>query len=239
MQPLPQTVIGPPYNHITVIQDPPHRSGPDQFAPAQLGPSTHTVAQPGTVREANQLAFAPPQAPNEEGDEDYALAPAVRSLEIRRSAKRRRTVAARLEDDTLIVYLPARMSKAEENEWVEKMRTRLEARDRRQKLNSSGDLERRARDMNNRYFDGKLAWRSIVYVTNQNTRYGSCTIGESTIRLSDTLAKMPGWVRDYVIVHELAHLVVSDHSARFWDLVNRYPLTERARGFLIAKGLES
>lgn len=162
----------------------------------------------------------------------------VRSVEVRRSARRRRTVAARLEAGTLIVYLPERMSKAEEAMWIDKMRRRLEARERRGRLNSEGDLERRAQEMNRRYFDGRLRWKSLVYVTNQRDRYGSCTIEDATIRLSDSLAGMPAWVRDYVIVHELAHLVVPDHSRAFWDLVERYPLTERARGFLVAKGLE-
>jgi len=41
-----------------------------------------------------------------------------------------------------------------------------------------------------------------------------------------------------VIVHELAHLIVPGHGAGFWLLVGRYPKTERARGFLIAKGGE-
>jgi predicted metal-dependent hydrolase len=52
------------------------------------------------------------------------------------------------------------------------------------------------------------------------------------------LAKEPSWVLDYVIVHELAHLHVRGHDKAFWELVNRYPLAERARGFLIARGLE-
>ena len=123
--------------------------------------------------------------------------------------------------------------------WVERMQQRLEAKERRRSLNDSGDLERRARELNERYFGGELSWSSLSYVGNQNTRYGSCTVGKASIRLSDVLAGMPDWVRDYVLVHELAHLIVPNHSAEFWALVQRYPLTERARGYLIAKGMES
>ena len=73
---------------------------------------------------------------------------------------------------------------------------------------------------------------SVRWVTNQNGRWGSCTPADRTIRLSHRLRNMPDWVIDYVLVHELAHLVVPHHNSRFWELVARFPRTERARGYL-------
>ena len=60
-------------------------------------------------------------------------------------------------------------------------------------------------------------------------------MAEGTIRISSRVAGFPAWVLDYLLVHELAHLVVGDHSPAFWEVVNRYPKAERARGYLIAK----
>jgi hypothetical protein len=68
----------------------------------------------------------------------------------------------------------------------------------------------------------------------QRSQWGSCTPSTGEIRISNRLAAYPPWILDYVLVHELAHLVEANHSPAFNALVARYPLAERARGFLMA-----
>ena len=96
-------------------------------------------------------------------------------------------------------------------------------------------LRARALRLSDTYLGGLSVPETVRWVDNQSTRWGSCTPGTGRLRLSSALASYPGWVLDYVLVHELAHVVHADHSPAFWALVNRYPLTERARGYLIAK----
>lgn len=158
-------------------------------------------------------------------------------VEVRRSSRRRKTISAEIVGDALIVSVPERLSRAEEQQWVARMTERMSDRKRRDRLNSGGDLTARAADLADRYVDG-VRPSGIEWVTNQRSRWGSCCPEDGTIRLSLALSEYPRWVGDYVIVHELAHLIVPDHSRRFWDLVERYPMTERARGFLLAKGME-
>jgi len=64
--------------------------------------------------------------------------------------------------------------------------------------------------------------------------WGSCTFTMGAIRIATRAASLPEWVIDYLVVHELAHLEHSDHGPAFHELENRYPLTERARGYLMA-----
>jgi len=152
-------------------------------------------------------------------------------VEVRRSRKRRRTVAAYREDEKVVVLIPARMSRAEEQEWVTTMLARLERQEKRRRPSDAG-LVRRARDLNSRYLDGAATPGTVRWVDNQNSRWGSCTPADRAIRLSRRLEGMPAWVIDYVLVHELAHLIEIGHTARFWELVDRYPRAERAKGFL-------
>jgi predicted metal-dependent hydrolase len=152
-------------------------------------------------------------------------------VEVRRSRRRRSTVAAYREDERIVVMIPARMSRAEEQEWVATMLARLERSERRRRPSDSA-LVRRARDLNARYLDGKAVAVTVRWVDNQNSRWGSCTPADRAIRLSRRLEGMPSWVIDYVLVHELAHLIEVGHTARFWAMVDRYPKAERAKGFL-------
>ena len=152
-------------------------------------------------------------------------------VEVRRSRRRRSTVAAYREDDRVVVMIPARMSRAEEREWVATMLARLERSEKRRRP-SDATLMRRARDLNARYLDGLAAPGTVRWVDNQNSRWGSCTPADRAIRLSRRLEGMPSWVIDYVLVHELAHLLEVGHTARFWRLVDRFPKAERAKGFL-------
>lgn len=161
-------------------------------------------------------------------------------LEIIRSSGRVKTVSARwfVPENKLQIRLPANLEPAEEQRLIDNMIAKVRAKNRRRDLNRDIKLPQLAAELNRRYFGGKLRLDSIEWVTNQQGRYGSCTPDLRSIRISDRVAAMPAWVLDYVLVHELAHLVEGNHSPAFWDLVNRYPLTERARGYLIALGLE-
>jgi predicted metal-dependent hydrolase len=165
----------------------------------------------------------------EQAEQPAALFPAP--VEVRRSTRRRRTVSAYRDGDRTVVLIPARMSRAEERRWVSVMLERLARQDARLRP-SDDELMERARDLSRRHLDGRARPASVRWVTNQGSRWGSCTPADRTIRLSTRLQGMPSWVVDYVLVHELAHLLEAGHGPAFWALVDRFPRTERARGYL-------
>lgn len=150
---------------------------------------------------------------------------------MRRSRRRTRTVSAYREGGKVVVLIPARMSRAEEATWVKAMVEKLERSERRRRPTDEA-LMARAADLSAGYLDGLAQPETVRWVANQNSRWGSCTPADSAIRLSTRLQGMPGWVIDYVLLHELAHLLEAGHTKRFWALVDRYPKAERAKGFL-------
>ncbi|MDO9458051.1 M48 family metallopeptidase [Nocardioides sp.] len=157
---------------------------------------------------------------------------ATADVEVRRSKRRRRTVSAYRDGERIVVLIPASFSQADEAEWVETMVARIERSEKKAQL-TDADLLERAEALSDRYLGGLASPGSVRWVGNQNTRWGSCTPVDRTIRLSERLQAMPGWVVDYVIVHELAHLIEPGHDASFWAWVDRYPQSERAKGYLL------
>jgi predicted metal-dependent hydrolase len=166
---------------------------------------------------------------------DLAGAPSdAGAVEVRRSARRRRTVTAYREKGRTVVLIPAAFSPAEERRWVAQMVAKLQTREerRRRSLGGGEELMSRARALSEAHLDGLAEPASVRWVDNQNRRWGSCTPADGSIRLSSRLRSMPEYVVDYVLVHELVHLLEPGHDDRFWALVARYPRAERARGFL-------
>lgn len=149
-------------------------------------------------------------------------------VQVVRSNRRRRTAQARVEDGRLRVMVPDSLTPEAEKKLVDELVAKV-----RNRLNSASvDLGERARDLADRYELPRPL--SIVWSERQSRRWGSCTPSEGRVRISSRLVSVPPWVLDSVIVHELAHLVASDHGEAFQELVARFPLTERARGYLMA-----
>jgi predicted metal-dependent hydrolase len=157
-------------------------------------------------------------------------------VDIVRSARRRRTISAHRAGDRIVVQVPARMTRAEEAEWVEKMVRRVLAGERR-RLRSDDDLLERARRVSAAYLDGRATPSAVRWVDNQLRRWGSCTPEDRSIRLSRRLARMPDYVIDYVLLHELVHLIEPGHGPGFHALMARYPKLDRAEGYL--EGVEA
>ncbi len=154
-------------------------------------------------------------------------------IELKRGTARRRRIEGVLHGDTLVVSFPARMTRAEVWPIAEELRTRMERRVAREHI----DLVARTRRLAREY--GLPKPRSVEWSDRQRGRWGSCTPVDGSIRISNRLSEYPLWVLDYVLIHELAHLVHGDHSPRFHALVAKYPKAERAIGYLMAKSNET
>ena len=164
---------------------------------------------------------------------DLTAAAPREPVEIRRSARRRRTVSAYREDGRIVVLLPDTLTPEQEQEWVRRMVARVAApKAGRRGDGGDAELAARAAQLSRRYLDGLARPTSVRWVAPMRSRWASCTPQDGTIRVSRRAEQLPEWVSDYLLVHELAHLLEPGHGPRFWELVGRYPRTERARGYL-------
>lgn len=158
-------------------------------------------------------------------------------VEIRRSKRRRTTLTVFREQGKLVAVVPDRLTRKQADELVPALVTRFLAKEEQRSV-PVGDagLHARALELADTYLAGRidspLPQFQASWVSNQTRRWGSCTPSAGRIRISDRLRGVPRFVGDYVLLHELIHLVEPTHSRRFWDLLQAYPQADRARGFL-------
>ena len=129
--------------------------------------------------------------------------PAEPVVEVRRSRRRTRTVSAYRDHATnaIIVLVPARLTRTQQDQWVRTMVDRVLTSERRRRP-SDEQLLARANRLSARYLDGKAVPASVNWVDNQRSRWGSCTMADRTIRVSKRVRGLPGYVLDYVLLHE-------------------------------------
>ncbi len=140
-------------------------------------------------------------------------------------------------NDCLVVSAPQAISDANLSEIISGFKEKFEKKRIKDELEKNQPLSEITTGLNKKYFNNQLKINSIEYVSNQNCKYGCCDYHKGHIRISHKVGFLPQWVRDYVLIHEMAHLVVPNHSKSFWRIVYRYRLAERARGYLMAAGL--
>jgi predicted metal-dependent hydrolase len=199
-----------------------------------VGAPPRPVPRRGPAPRPVRLDDERPVDPDDDlGHDDDELLPdapptAPFTVEVVRSKKRTRTVGASMVDGVLRVAVPSWMSRADEARWVEEMTRRYL----RKNTTAGIDLMERAVTLARRH---DLPRPRTVRWVDMRTRWGSCTPAHGSIRIDRRLGAFPPWVLDYVLVHELSHLEVLDHGPAFWKLVARYPRSERAIGYLVAK----
>lgn len=156
-------------------------------------------------------------------------------VRIIRSVKRRKTISSQWRQDRLVVQVPAALDLKSERMLVDEMIKKFRHSRMTKDLGQNEDaLMRRAQLLDANYFEGTARPTSVKWVKNQNKRWGSASLAKKAIRLSSQLLPTPQWVQDYVLVHELAHLIVPNdgHGPQFQQLLNRFERRGEADQYL-------
>lgn len=178
-------------------------------------------------------------APSHQGVTSYRI-PATESMpevEVVKSARRRKTVSARMEGERLKLLVPAHSTRADVAGYLAQLASRVlkqqeQFREQKRQRGSDEFLQARAQELITRYLPELEIPESIVWVTNQNTRWGSATPARGRIRLSNLIQQAPDYVIDFVLFHELCHFVELNHTPAFRALESLYPRKAEAEAYL-------
>jgi predicted metal-dependent hydrolase len=152
-------------------------------------------------------------------------------IRVVRSSRRKRSISAYREQGAIVIQVPARLSNSKVSALIPEMVEKILTREAREKISDS-DLSQRAHELLKRYLPEfphgpeSVTWRPM------NERWGSCTTLDRTIRISDRLNGAPDYVIDYLLVHELIHLMIPDHGPQFEALLARFEASDKASAYL-------
>ncbi len=177
----------------------------------------------------------PPPAPAPQPS-DPGAAGDVPEVEVRISARRKKTSEAKWVGGRIVVSVPAHLDRESRQKMIDWLVERLLTRHSLQSRLGDDELLARAIELSDRYLVGARP-ASVRWVTNQTARWGSCSYYSGDIRVSHRLRAVPEWVLDSVLVHEVAHLTHPDHSPAFHRLAGTYPRHKEAGVFLAGYGL--
>ena len=160
----------------------------------------------------------------------------------------RRTVCITVKDNRVVVKAPLFTKKSKLDElvlrhtrWIEKQLARQSTERKRDRELSPGQIEalrKSARacltDKTKKYADIMGLKFGRITITSAKTRFGSCS-SKGNISYSWRLMLYPEEAIDYVVVHELSHLVEMNHSKRFWAIVQGVlPDYKERKGMLLS-----
>jgi predicted metal-dependent hydrolase len=156
----------------------------------------------------------------------------VEAVEVRRSPRARRwrlevpwAEPARLTVPRWMSRVEVERVLADKRPWIEEQRRRQLPRLGLERLAvSESEARMGARELISALAEEEAVRLRVVYrrirIGDQRTRWGSCS-ARGTLSFNWRLVLAPLEVLDYVVVHELCHLRVPNHSPRFWRLVER------------------
>jgi hypothetical protein len=203
---------------------------PDAAAGAPPAPEAPAPELP------ERAARARDELQGEPARDDTGGIAAAPEVEVRISKRRKKTSEAKWVGGRIVVSLPAHLNLESRQKTIDWLVERLLTRHRLQSGLDDAGLLARAIELSDRYLVGARP-ESVRWVTNQTTRWGSCSHYSGHIRVSHRLRVVPDWVLDSVLVHEVAHLTHPDHSRAFHKLAGAYPRHKEAGVFLAGYGL--
>ncbi len=130
---------------------------------------------------------------------------------------------AKIQWSTAIITIPENLTPKEEKQVINELARKVLAKE------IQGSLEKYIHVLNQQHFGSPLG---RITIRLQGSRWGSCSI-ENNLNFNFMLLTFPREILNYVIIHELAHTKVRDHSRLFWEEVARaFPEYKSARKWL-------